>query len=74
MTLSYNNMHEVIYHMGQPISHDSDVNKSRISRTPPIHKNATIVGCGWYHVIPDNGEVVASRWVVDQLYWLKWKN
>ena len=46
MSLSYRS-HEVVYHMGQFISRDSDVIKMRISKTPPIHyKNATIRGRG----------------------------
>ena len=36
-------MHEVLHHMGQFISRDSDVIKSRISKTTPIHKKATVL-------------------------------
>ena len=39
-------MHEVLYHMGQFISRDSDVTKRIISKTPQIPKNATIGDLG----------------------------
>ena len=68
MTLN-NHIHQVLYHMGQSISRDSDVIKSSISKTPPTHKTATIVGTptidivGYYSMDNDQYTSVAMTYI-----------